>query len=362
MPRPRYAVPDDHGRSLQHAASNMKGSPNPLNGWRIDPVAIQYAGHDLQRPECILAERDGSLWSADARGGVMHIRPDGTQALIAQKPDGHFDVALDASSSLLAGTLPNGMAFARNGDILIANFGTDRLEVMTRAGETRVLLEHIDGKPMGKVNFVLRDGQDRLWITISTSTNPWSKAINSRLADGYIVLIDERGPRIVADGFQFTNEIRLDADERWLYVAETCAKRVTRLRVQPDGSLTDREIYGPTSLGKGLIDGIAFDAAGNLWATMIFADRLVAITPDGDLLELLDDGDPAGTEEFERAFATGESVPFEVMMQGGGRICPWLASVTFGGPDLKTVYLGGLRATSIPYVRSPVAGLPMVHW
>jgi hypothetical protein len=55
------------------------------------------------------------------------------------------------------------------------------------------------------------------------------------------------------------------------------AKRVTRLRVLPDGALTDREIYGPPSLGSGLIDGIAFDAVGNLWATMIFADRANAI-------------------------------------------------------------------------------------
>ena len=40
------------------------------------------------------------------------------------------------SDGLVTGTLPNGLAFARNGDILIANFGTDRLEVMSRAGET----------------------------------------------------------------------------------------------------------------------------------------------------------------------------------------------------------------------------------
>jgi sugar lactone lactonase YvrE len=359
-PLPRFGARDEEGRTLQQDGWSMR--TNPLKGWRVDPNDIRYAGHDLQRPECILAERDGTLWSADARGGVMQIRPDGIQTLIAQKPDAHFDIARDAGKSLLSGTLPNGLAFTRNGDFLIANFGTDRLEVMTRAGETRVLMEHVDGKPLGKVNFVLRDRRDRLWITISTRTNPWSEAITSRLADGYIVLIDDRGPRIVADGFHFTNEIRLDANERWLYVAETCGKCVTRLRVLPDGSLNDREIYGPPNLGPGLIDGIAFDAMGNLWATMIFADRLVAITPEGDLLELLNDGDPAATAHFERIFATGESVPFDVLMQCGGRICPWLASVTFGGPDLRTVYLGGLRATSIPYLRGPVAGLPMVHW
>ena len=219
-----------------------------------------------------------------------------------------------------------------------------------------------DGKPMGKVNFVLRDSKNRIWITISTMVNPWNEAVRTGLTDGYIALVDEKGIRIVADGFAFTNEIRLDEKEEWLYVAETCAKRVTRLRVQPDGSLTDREVYGPSSLGDGLIDGFAFDAYGNLWCTMIFADRLVAITPEGDALTLLDDGDPDQTAAFEAEFATGKPMRVETLAASGGTIAPWLASVTFGGPDLKTVYLGSLKGNTIPYFRSPVAGLPMVHW
>ena len=39
-----------------------------------------------------------------------------------------------------------------------------------------------------------------------------------------------------------------------------------------------------------------------------------------------------------------------------------MASITFGGPDLRTVYLGSLLGTTIPYFKSPVPGLPMVHW
>jgi sugar lactone lactonase YvrE len=335
---------------------------NPLQGWQVDRDAIAFVGQGLQRPECILAERDGTLWSADARGGVMQIRPDGSQSLITQRVDSHFDLAGDTAKSLLSGTLPNGLAFSRDGQFLIANFGTDRLEIMTRAGESRVLLDQIDGQPLGKVNFVLRDSKDRLWLTISTRVNPWSQAITPNLADGYLCLLDERGARIVADDLQFANEIRLDAREEWLYVAETCGKKVTRLRVQPDGSLRERETFGPSSLGAGVVDGIAFDAFGNLWATMIFSDRLIALTPDGNLLELLDDGDAAGTQAFEAAFAGGEPVAFDVLMKCGGKICPWLASVTFGGEDLRSVYLGGLRSSSIPVFRSPVAGLPMVHW
>jgi gluconolactonase len=332
---------------------------NPLIGWRVDRNAVRTIGKELQRPESILAEPDGTLWSADARGGVMRIDPDGGQTLITQSASRLFD---GQPSSLLYGTLPNGLAFAKNGDLLISNFGTDRLEIMTRDGQTRTLLDSIDGKPIGKVNFVMRDSSDRIWITVSTRINPWSDAICSKIADGYIVLLDEKGPRIVADGIYFANEVKMDAKEEWLYIAETCAKRVSRMRVQADGSLTDREIFGPSNLGRGLVDGITFDAFGNLWVAMVFADRLIAITPDGELLELLDDGDVASTDRFEADFATGKPVGIETLAATGGTLAPWLASITFGGSDLRTVYLGGLKATTIPYFTAPVTGLPLAHW
>jgi hypothetical protein len=53
---------------------------NPLHGWQVDRARIRTVGHDLQRPECILAERDGTLWAADARGGGGGGAPGGTPA------------------------------------------------------------------------------------------------------------------------------------------------------------------------------------------------------------------------------------------------------------------------------------------
>ena len=336
-------------------------SSNPLVGWSFDRAGVRFLGHDLQRPECIIAERDGTVWSADARGGVMRISASGEQNLVTQVGSNNFDLQADPARSLLTGTLPNGLAVAENGDFLIANFGADRLERMRRDGASTIICDSLDGKPLGKVNFVLRDRRDRLWVTISTQINPWSDAICKSTCDGSIVLIDERGPRIVADGLAFANEVRLDANEDWLYVAETTAKRVSRFRVTSDG-LGPRETYGPSNLGRGLIDGIAFDAVGNLWAAMIFADRLVAITPEGELLELFEDGNEAATDAFELAFASGKPVSFDILYATGGTLCPWLASITFAGRDLRTVLLGGLRSNTIPSFRAPVAGLPMVHW
>jgi sugar lactone lactonase YvrE len=337
---------------------------NPLDGFSVDRGSIRTIGEGLQRPECILAEPDGTLWSADARGGVMRIRPDGSQTFVGQKSE-RFGTASGATADDLEtkftqGTLPNGLAFAANGDILISNFGTDVLEVMTRDGATRTLHDRIDGQPIGKVNFVLRDSRNRIWITVSTRVNPWTTAAASRVQDGYIAVVDERGIRVVADGFYFTNEIRLDAKEEWLYIVETTGPRISRMRVGADASLTGREVFGPSDLG-GYPDGIAFDAFGNLWCTLVMTDQLVALTPQGDLRMLLDDSEPTSREAFVSAFREGRMTS-ELMMATKGTIAPWMASVTFGGPDLKTVYIGSLMGTRIPYFRSPVAGLPMVHW
>jgi sugar lactone lactonase YvrE len=191
---------------------------NPLRGFTVDRSSLRYVGKDLQRPECILAERDGSLWVADSRGGVMHIAPDGTQRFVGPTVSGKFgssteETAEGFESKFTQGTLPNGLAFAQNGDILISNFGTDLLEVMTREGATKTLYDTIDGKPIGKVNFVLRDSKNRVWITVSTKVNPWTEAFATRVQDGFVALVDKNGLRIVADGFRFTNEIRFDAKE-----------------------------------------------------------------------------------------------------------------------------------------------------
>jgi sugar lactone lactonase YvrE len=336
---------------------------NPLEGFKVDPSAIKYIGHNLHRPECILAERDGSLWTADARGGVVHIQPDGRQALILPSEAATQSIVSsdDEESRLTTGSLPNGLAFARNGDIIISNFGTDRLELMSRSGAFSLLAESIDSLPIGKVNFVLRDSKDRIWMTISTRTKNWMEAMSPNVCDGYIALYENGRLRVVADGFHFTNEIRLDANEEWLYVAETCAMRVSRLRVLDDGSLTDRQVFGPDN-HRGFIDGIAFDSFGNLWGTHIMLDRIFAITPDGELKIILDDD--KGSEAGKKLLAAfdEDKANAELMLACGGKISPWFTSITFGGVDLSTVYVGSLRHDRIAYFKSPVAGLPMVHW
>ena len=104
------------------------------------------------------------------------IDPDGTQTLVAQEVDTRFAASSSAERYTMSGTLPNGLAFDRNGDILIANFGTDAIERMTRGGASTTIATEIDGRLLGKTNFVLVDSRERIWFTVTTRLEPWTRS------------------------------------------------------------------------------------------------------------------------------------------------------------------------------------------
>jgi len=63
------------------------------------------------------------------------------------------------------------------------------------------------------VGWALRAGHDndlnRLWISVMTREHHWWPAAATPRPDGYIVLLDEKGPRIVADDL-FISSTRID--------------------------------------------------------------------------------------------------------------------------------------------------------
>ena len=344
-------------------------SDNPLVGWTLDPADITLTGSGLRRPECVLALPSGDLWVADLGGGAVHIDAQGDQEVVRPR-NGGGPFAPDEGPNIDGNqgfSMPNGLCFDADGDLVIANFGTNVVEHLTRDGRWSLLADTIiwpDGqeRPIGKANFPAIDAEGRLWFSVTASAEAWREYRGTDLrADGHIAVIDDWEPgrtgpaRVVATGLCGTNELRFSPDGTLLYVAETGADHLTRFRVGPDAALTEREVYGPARLGGGP-DGFAFDAHGNLWTTLILQDTLVAITPEGEVLTIWADGDRAVKEA-----AAGTGGPIVAGKAGDG-LAPRMASITFGGPDLRTVYVGSLGGTALPTFRSPVPGAPLPHW
>jgi sugar lactone lactonase YvrE len=333
---------------------------NPLKGFRVTEADIEFPVRGVRRPECILAQRSGVLWCSDPQG-VRRIDPDGTQTVLGDLAYTGFEDAPDEATRYGAGSLPTGFALMPNGDIIIANFGLNRFEKIAPDGTVSVFLDQIDGRPLGKANFVYLDLQGRLWLTVSIRHPNWVEAVKlGKIDDGMIILVDENGPRVVADNVIFTNEVRLDAAGEHLYVVETFAHRIVRFRVGADGSLSNREVFGPERLPIHP-DGIAFDQAGNLWIAAPIDEQVVALTPDGELLPILDFGQPDKIAAYNAAGARGD-FSFDYVWAAGWKPNPLLTGLAFGGPDLQTVYLGSLGGAALPAFRSPVPGVAMAHW
>ena len=324
----------------------MSNNAIPIKEFRLELSDLGYTGHDLARPESVVAQPDGTLWVSDGRGGVTRIDANGNQ---------QFFEGL--------GGEPNGLALADDGTFYVANIGTGTIQKLNpNTGKVEEFLTEVDGVKLTCANFVFLDSKNRLWAAFSTREQIWWPAAAHPRPDGFIVLIDEKGPRIVADGIYFTNEVRLDAREEYLYAAETMKNRILRFRVQPDGSLTDKEVYGPDGLGLGAaVDGFAFDADGNLWVTLVIRNGVGIITPDGDYHVVFEDANDALLSTFEQKIADGSAQPTD-MMAAAGQTLQFVTSVAFGGPDLRTVYIGSLGMSRLPTFRSPVVGLPMRHW
>jgi hypothetical protein len=207
---------------------------------------------------------------------------------------------------------------------------------------------------------VLLDGKGRLWITVSTRTRPRTAAFRPGVEDGYIILIDDKGARIVADGIGFANEVRLDPAGHALYVVETYARRLTRFDVAENGELSRRETIADFEAGE-FPDGLALDSEGAVWVTCIVANRLVRIARDGRRSVMLDDSDDAYSREVESAYREGRMEKAHIDRVRSKKLAN-ISSLAFGGDDLRTIYLGVLIGDRLPSCRSPVAGAPMVHW
>ncbi|MFN2425063.1 MAG: SMP-30/gluconolactonase/LRE family protein [Candidatus Binatia bacterium] len=297
--------------------------------------SLRKAGLGLVRPEDVVVSRDGRVWASDQQSACAEILPDGSLRRIGK-----------------AGGAPNGINMDRDGNILIANFldgPLQRLDVTT--GEVTTIVSEIDGVRVAHANYPQVDSRGNIWCTNSTEADPWELALDGR-ADGYLFRVAPDGSaKVLARGIQFANGIALDVDESYVYVCQTTGCNVLRFAIREDGSLGAPEAYGP-QLGAqipdtgsppepevmrtlGLTDGCGFDVEGNLWVTLVTANKVVAIRPSGEVVTIIED--PTGT------------------------LVNHPTNVTWGGADMRDLYIGSIVSDYVLHARSPVAGLPMVH-
>jgi len=310
---------------------------------------LGWAGSGLKRPECVLAMRSGTLLSAD------------WDAVIARTDESGRTVKFGDAIAPGRPSRPNGIALDARGRLLFADLGDTHggLFRLDDAGGVELVADEVDGVAIPPSNFVLCDRYERIWLTVSTRVAPRQKDFNLGANTGFIVVFDRSGARIVADGLGFANECAVSADGKHLYVNETYTRKFTRFTIGQDVSLSERTVI--TTFGTGNYpDGIALDEAGHAWITSIVSNRVIRVAPDGEQQLILDGADPAYVQWVEDAFLAG-TLSREHIDRVQTTALKHVSSLAFGGPDLRTCYLGSLHGDRIACFRSPVAGLPLLH-
>ncbi len=311
---------------------------------------VTFHGSGLVRPESVLVARDGAVFTADFRGGVAALAPDGSHRLIRGE-----------TAELPGGLKPNGIAFDRDGAFLLAHLGAEEGGVfrLTRDGQVAPLLREVEGIALPPTNYALRDAQGRLWATVSTRLVPRHLDWTAEARTGFIVLDDGRGPRIAADGLGYTNECMPSPDGRFLYVNETYTRRLSRFPLRADG-LGPKEVVAEFAEGE-FPDGLAFDEEGGIWVTAIVANRLLRVDPaTGRVARMLDAGDPGHVARIAALCRAAALTPAD-MAEAASPLAN-VSSLAFAGPGRREAWLGCLLADRIMRVPMPLAGAPPPHW
>ena len=309
----------------------------PLKAFELSELTAW--GKGLHRPEDVAIGRDGRVYATHEHLGAQEILADGSLRTI--------------SDTVFPGCC-NGISMDLEDRILIANLGAaervagplERLD--PNSGLREVLLSEVEGRPLTSCNYPMIDSAGNIWCSNSVAAGDFDAFSKGLSYDGFLfVLRPDGSSSVVAEGIGFANGLAMSEKEDYLFCCQSFASNVIRYPVLPGGRLGPGEQYGPllgNVLRLGLNpmgpevdspDGCALDVEGNLWVTLYSSNKVVAITPAGELLTLIHDPE--------------------------GQIMKSPSNVTFGGDDMKDVYIGCLGNAHVVKLRSPVAGMKLAH-
>lgn len=222
--------------------------------------------------------REGRWWVSDFyTGTVRAISPDGAQETVLEVPE-----------------QPSGLGWLPDGSLLVVSMRDHRLLRRAPDGTVSVhadLTEHCGGH----LNDLLVDPEGRAFagnfgFDLMNGEDPRATVLVRVDPDGSV--------RVAADELWFPNGMVLDGDT--LIVAETFGGRLSAFTVAPDGSLTDRRVWGrlaPTAAPAPLEemlpnlgfapDGCTLDAEGCLWVADGLGGPPRRVAPGGETLEEL---------------------------------------------------------------------------
>jgi gluconolactonase len=156
-------------------------------------------------------------------------------------------------------------------------------------------------------------------------SDPWGSSGENPIGGFYRYFPDGPLEQIDRD-LAFPNGVALAPDGSAAYLAETYRNRILRYPIADDGTIGERADFALLP-GRSGPDGMAFDAAGNLYVAHYGGGRVAILGPNGKLIN-------------------------EIPVPGAN-----VTNVAFGGDDLRTLVITDVETASLYSTRVGTPGL-----
>jgi gluconolactonase len=213
----------------------------------------------------------------------------------------------------------NGLYFDRDGNLLACADLRNELWSIDKNKKVTVLVTDFKGKKLNGPNDLWVDPKGGIYLTDPFyKRDYWTRTEKEIQEENvYYLSPDKKELRMVMGGFVRPNGIIGTADGKNLYIADIGAGKTWRFSIQPDGSLSGKELF--VEMGS---DGLTIDSKGNVYLT---GEGVTIFNSDGQQLDHIDIHEP------------------------------WTANVCFGGKDRKTLFITASK--SVYTLRMKVRGV-----
>lgn len=217
----------------------------------------------------------------------------------------------------------DGLTLDPQGRLVICTFAGRSLERMDKDGRIVLLADRYDGKRFNGPNDVVVKRDGAIYFTDTFSWQLKDKDPSTELHHEGIYMLKNGKVTWVIRDIPTPNGLAFSPHQRYLYANGNYADYIRRYDVQPDDTVTNGKLLIDMSADKapGHPDGMKVDSKGNIYSSG--PGGLWIISPQGKHL-------------------------------GTIRVPELFANLVFGGPDYRTLYIGG--RTSIYKIRVKIPG------